>query len=101
MFGFVLVGFMVFRAWPALEMVWDGRRLSSGRHPLEPTWPRAVGAVGIGLFSVLLMYLGERLVSSSVEVNAWGIVHDLFVFSVIGYFIWPGVSAWLLRLRAH
>jgi len=99
--GIVIAGIIGFRAWPALEIVWDGRRLSNARHPLEPSWPRVVGAVGIGFVFVLLMYIAERLVSSSVEVHVTDFIHDLSMFSLIGYFIWPAVSAWLLRLRAR
>ncbi len=99
--GFVLASIVGFHAWPAVEISWARKQPSNACHPLTPSWPRAIGAASIGLVLFLINALVERQLSSYGEVNLTEFIHDLVVFSVIGYFVWPAVGARLLRLRAR
>jgi hypothetical protein len=90
---------ITWRAWPAVEIAWETFASPEARRAYLPTWPHALGALGLGVGFLLAPALFQLPLSTSIEFDPAVLARRLLVNALIFYIAWPALVVGWRRLR--
>jgi hypothetical protein len=97
----LILAIIAYRAWPAVEIIWELSRTPEGRQAMWTNSHRVVGAMGFSALIILALFLMMRTLSSNITVQWSGVLRTFLVLALLGYFVYPKIFVTWRRWRTR